>query len=83
MSTGLMKGRCGIYSCVIWVKDGGGGVDTKATMFSAVEVFVLFVFFGRPCYAHVSTNILNYVSTETLFAMASSMMLVAIANSSS
>ena len=29
MSTGLMVGSCGIYSCVIWVGDGGGGVDTK------------------------------------------------------
>ena len=46
MSTGIMEGSCGISSYVIWVGDGGGGVDTRSTMFSVVEVFVLFTFFG-------------------------------------
>ena len=46
MSIGIMEGSYGFSSCVIWVGDGGGGVDTKSTMFSAVEVFVLFTFFG-------------------------------------
>ena len=46
MSTGLMEGSFGIYSCVIWVRDGGGGVDTRSTIFLAVKVFVLFGFFG-------------------------------------
>ena len=47
MLTGLMVGTCGLYSCVIWVGYGGGGVETKSTMFSAIEEFVLFTFFGR------------------------------------
>ena len=46
MSNGLMEGSCGIFSCVIWVGEGGGGVDTKSTIFLVVEVFVLFTFFG-------------------------------------
>ena len=44
MSTGLIVGICVVSSYVIWVGDGGGGVETKSTMFSAVEVFVLFTF---------------------------------------
>ena len=47
MSTRLMVGSYKISSCVIWVRYGGGGVDTKSTMFSTIEVFVLFTFF-RP-----------------------------------
>ena len=47
MSTGLIVGRCGISSCVIWVRDGGGGVDTKSTMFLVVEVFVLLPFLAN------------------------------------
>ena len=83
ISTGLMEGSCGISSCVIWVRDRGGGVDTKSTIFLAIEVFVPFTFFGRPCCAPDVTKSLNYVSTETLFATASSMMSNAVANSSS
>ena len=57
MSSGLMEGGSGISSCVILVEDGGGGVDTRSTTFSAVEVFVIFAFFGRPWCAPASTNI--------------------------
>ena len=46
MSTGLIVGSYGISSYVIWVRDGGGGVETKLTTFSVVEVFVPFTFFG-------------------------------------
>ena len=52
-------------------------------MFLAVEVFVLFTFFGRPCSAPNSTKRLNYVSTRTFFAIVSSMMLMVVATSSS
>ena len=45
MSIGLMEGGFGIVSWVILVRDEGGGVDTRMT-FSAVEVFVIFTFFG-------------------------------------
>ena len=83
MSTGIMVGTCGLSSCVIWVGDGGGDVETKSTMFSDVEVFALFTFSGRPCCAPASTNRLNYVSTETLFATMSSMMSTTIDTSSS
>ena len=80
MSTGIMEGSFGISSCVIWVGDGGGGVDIKSTMLSAIKVFVLFSFFGRPCRAPASTNFLNYVSTKTLFATMYSIMLKATTN---
>ena len=83
MSSGLMEGGSGISSCVILVGDGGGGVDTRSTTFSAVEVFVLFAFFGRPCCAPASTNLCNCVSNGTLFAVASSIMSHAVAASSS
>ena len=68
---------------VILVGDGGGGVDTRSTTFSAIEVFVLFALFGRPCCAPASTNIWNCVSTGTLFVAASSIMSHAVATSSS
>ena len=83
MSTRLVEGSSGIASCVIWVRDGGGGVDTKSTTFSVVEVFVLLTFFGRPCCAPASTNFWNYASTKILFVAASSMMLTAVAANSS
>ena len=83
MSIGLMEGGSGIHSCVILVGDGGGGVDTRSTTFSAVEVFVLFAFFGRHCCAPASTNILNWASTGTLFVAVSSIMSHAVATSSS
>ena len=44
MSTGLMEGSCGIYSCVICVRDGDGGVDTKFKNFSVVEVLYFLPF---------------------------------------
>ena len=60
------------------------GVDTKSTMFSAIEVFVLFTFFSRLCYAPDLTKCLNYVLTETLFTTMSSMMsMMIVADSSS
>ena len=46
MSTRIIVGSYGISSCVIWVGDGGGGVETKSTTFLFIEVFVLFTFFG-------------------------------------
>ena len=46
MSIGLMEGGSGIVSWVILVGDGGGGVDTRSTTFSNIEVFVLLTFFG-------------------------------------
>ena len=82
MSTELMVGICVVSSCVIWVGDGGGGVETKSTMFSSIEVVAVFTFFGLPCFAPASTNHLNCVSTETLFAVVSSMMSTVVANSS-
>ena len=76
-------GICGFSSCVIWVGDGGGGVETKSTMFSVVEVFVLFTFFSRPYCAPDLRKCLNYVSTINLFTTASSMMSTAVATSPS
>ena len=76
-------GIYGVSSCVIWVGDGGGGVETKSTMFSDVEVFALFTFSGRPCCAPASTNHLNCVSINTLFAVASYMISTEVASSSS
>ena len=84
MSVGLIDGSSGSVSCVILVGDGGGDVDTRSTTFSAVEVFVLFTFFGQPCYAPASTNFWNCASIEILLAVESSMMETAMeANSSS
>ena len=82
MSTGLMVVGCGISSCVIWVGDGNGGVETKSTIFSLNEGFVFFTFFGLPCFAPMSMNHLNCVSTNILFVATCSMMLRAVANSS-
>ena len=73
MSTGIMVGICGLSSYVIWVGDGGGGVETKSTMFSPIEVVVIFTFFSQPCFAPALTNRLNCVLTDTLFVVASSM----------
>ena len=80
MCIGLMVVGCGIYSYVIWVWDGSGGVETKSTIFSSTEGFVVFTFFGLPCFAPKSTNHLNYVLTNILFVAASSMMWTAVAN---
>ena len=59
MSSGLMEGGYGISSCVILVGDEGGGVDTRSTTFLAIDVFVFFSFFGRPCCAPALTNFWN------------------------
>ena len=83
MSTRIMEGSFGISSCVIWVGDGGGGVDTRSTIFLVVEVFVVFDFFDQPCHAPALKFFWNYVSNETLFATTYSIMSTAIANSSS
>ena len=83
MSNGIMVGICRLSSCVIWVGYGGGGVETKSTMFSSIEVVVIFTFFGHPCFAPASTNHLNCVCTKTLFAVVSSRMSAVVANSSS
>ena len=78
----LMVDIYGIYSYVIWVGDGSGGVETKSTIFSSTTGFVVFTFFDLPYFSPASTNRLNYVSTNILFAAASSMMSTTIANSS-
>ena len=83
MSTRIMVVICGVSSCVIWVGEGGGGVEAKSTMFSSTEVVAVFTFFGLPCFAPASTNRLNCVLNETLFVVASSMMSIVVANSSS
>ena len=83
MSIGIMVGICGLSSYVIWVGDGVGGVETKSTMFSPIEVVVLFTFFGRTCFAPTSTNHLNCVSTNTLFVVASYMISTELASISS
>ena len=71
-----------VFLCnLVWRR--GGGVDTRSAMFSAVEVFVLFTFFGRPCFDPILTKHMNCVLTETLFTTASSMMSMAVATSSS
>ena len=74
---------CGLSSYVIWAGDGGGDVETKSTMFSSIEVVVLFTFFDRPYFAPASTNRLNCVSTDTLFDVASSMISTVVTSSSS
>ena len=83
MSTRLMVGICVVSSCVIWVGDGGGGVDTRSTIFSLTEGVVVFTFFGLPCFDPVSMKRMNCISNGTLFATKSSMMSIAIATSSS
>ena len=60
--------------------DGSGGVETKSTIFSSTTGFVVFTFFGLPCFTHASTNQLNCVSIDIFFAAASSMMSTAVAN---
>ena len=80
MSIGMMVVGCGISYCVIWVGDGSGGIKTKSTISSSTEGFVVFTFFGLPCFAPELTNCLNYVLNDILFAAASSMMSIAVAN---
>ena len=82
-SRGLTECCVGTCSSVTFVSDGGGGVDTRSTVFSNVVVWVVLAFFGRPSSAPASTNIWNWVSTGTLFAEASSIMSRDVAASSS
>ena len=58
-------------------------METKSTISSSIRGFVVFTFFSLPCFAPESTNYLNCVSTDILFAAASSMMSTIVANSSS
>ena len=73
----------GISSYVIWVGDGSGGVENKSTIFSSTEGFVVFTFFGLPCFAPQSMNRLNCVSTGIFVVVAYSMMSKVVANNSS
>ena len=72
----------GIFSYIIWVGDGGGGVETKS-MASTVGGSVSFTFLALACLVSSSTNRLNCSSTETLFLAASIKMSVALACNSS
>ena len=83
MLTGIMVGSYGVSSCVIWFEDGGGGVETKSTIFSLTIGFVVFTFFDLPCFTPTSTNHLNCVSIDILFFASSYMMSIVVANSSS
>ena len=58
-SSGLIDICSGANSSVTFVRDGGGGVDTRSTMFSSVDVCVILAFFGQPCNAPASTNLWN------------------------
>ena len=83
MLTSLMVSICVVSSCIIWVGDGGGGVDTRSTMFSSTEGVVVFTFFGIPCFAPDSMKRLNCVLNRTLFTTMSSMMSMMIVDDSS
>ena len=67
---GLMSVDTGMSSCIIWVGDGGGGVEAKS-MVSTAGGFVCFTFLALACFVSSSTNRLNCSSTETLFLAAS------------
>ena len=71
----------GVDSCVIVTGDGLGESGFRSIGFITGGVVVL-TFFGLPCFAPESMNRLNCVSTDTLFAAASSMMSIVVANSS-
>ena len=60
----------GVDFCVILIGDGLGESGVKSIGFITGGVVVL-TFFGLPCFALESTNRLNWVSTDTLFAAAS------------
>ena len=45
-SSGLIECCSGTYSSVNFVGDGGGGVDTRSTMFSGIDVWVILDLFG-------------------------------------
>ena len=67
-----------IFSCIIWVGDGGGGVETKS-MDSTIGGFIIFTFLALYFIVSSSTNHLNCSSIETLFLAASIKMSVALA----
>ena len=69
-------------SCIIWVGDGGGGVEAKS-MVSTAGGFVSFTFLALACLVSSSTKHLNYSSIETLFLEASIKMSVSLACNSS
>ena len=56
-SRGLTDCGVGICSLVIFVSDGGGGVDTRSTTFSGI--IVVLAFFGRLACAPTSMNLWN------------------------
>ena len=72
----------GIFSCIIWIGYGGGGVETKS-MDSTVGGFVSFTFLDLAFLVSSLTNHLNCSSTETLFLATSIKMLVSLACNSS
>ena len=57
-------------------------MKTKSIISSLTGGFVVFTFFGLPCFTPMSMNHLNCVSTNILFVATCSMMLRAVANSS-
>ena len=81
-SVGLMFVDSGISSCIIWVGDRGGGVETKSIA-SNSRSFVIFIFLSLSFFSSSSTKPLNCSLTETLFLAASIKILVALACNSS
>ena len=57
--SGIIECCSGTFSSVTFVEDGGGGVDTRSTMFSGVDMWVILAFFGLPGSALALTNIWN------------------------
>ena len=58
-SSGLTDCCSGTCSSVTFVRDGGGGVDIRSTMFSRIVMWVVLALFGQPGSAPASTNIWN------------------------
>ena len=71
-----------VDSCVILMGEGLGESGVKSIGFITSGV-VIITFFNLPCFSSESTNRLNWVSTNTLFALSSSRMLTIVASSSS
>ena len=82
-STGLMLVDTDIFSYIIWIGDGGGGIETKSMKALIIGGFVIFTFLALACFSSSSTNRLNCSLTETLFLEASIKMSVALACNSS
>ena len=55
---GLMVVNTGIFSCIIWVGEGGGGVETKS-MYLTIGGFVSFTFIALAFLISSLTNHLN------------------------